>query len=355
MKTLLVALEFPPAVGGVETYYGNIVKHWPEPIQVITNTESALISPFLPIFGWLRGLFTVKAQIQRHRPDWILGGEILPIGTILYILSFFYRFKYVIFFHGLDFSLACRRRRKHFLMKRILTKAQLIICANRYTLEEVKKYYPHIARVEVVNPGVDVDMVSPSSVVKTPDRFELITVGRLVKRKGVDMTLQAVAQLKPLIPELHYTIIGNGPDKEYIQDIIRELRIESSVTLVTDASDSDKINYLNQSDIFVMPTRDINGDYEGFGIVYLEAGLYKKPVIAGRSGGVEDAVNNNVNGLLVNGEDYTEIAQAIIRLYNDEALRIRLGQAGYERSLESSWQKRVTTIHTLLTHYGKTS
>lgn len=355
MKTLLVALEFPPAVGGVETYYGNIVKYWPEPLQVITNSENALISPFLPFFGWLRGLFNVNAQIQRDRPDWVLGGEILPIGTILYILSFFHRFDFGIFLHGLDFSLTRTSSWKRFLTKRILTKAQIIICANRYTLEEVKKYYPQVARVEVVNPGVEVDVISSSLTDKVSQRFELITVGRLVKRKGVDMTLQAIAHLKPLIPKLHYTIIGTGPDRQYIEDIIRELRIESSVTLVTNASDSEKALYLSQADIFVMPTRNINGDYEGFGIVYLEAGVYKKPVIAGRSGGIGDAVSDNVNGLLVNGEDYTEIAEAIIRLYNDEALRIRLGNAGYERSLESTWQKRVTAIYTLLTHYGKIS
>lgn len=356
MKTSLVTLHFPPAVGGVETYYGKVVKYWPEPIKVLTNTESALLSPFLPIFAWLKGLWTVKRHLQQEKPDWVLAGEILPIGTILYILSFFYSFKYGIFLHGLDFSLTRKTSLKRFFTKQILKKASVVICANRYTVDEVKKYYPHFSQIEVVNPGVEIENdTTPSEVASSsPQRFELVTVGRLVKRKGVDMTLQAVAKLKPLISELHYTIIGKGPDQTYLEDIIRELRIESMVTVVTNASDTEKDTYLKNCDVFIMPARNINGDYEGFGIVYLEAGLYKKPVIAGKEGGVQDAVVDEVNGLVVNGEDYNEIAETILRLYNDEALRVRLGQEGYRRSLESSWQKRVATIYSLLEQYGKT-
>lgn len=355
MKTLLVTLHFPPTVGGVETYYGKVAAHWPEPLKVILNRENALISPFLPFFGWLKGFWTLKAQIQLGKPDWILGGEILPTGIILYLLSFFHRCNYAIFLHGLDFSKSQKTSRKRFISKRILKKARLVICANKYTMREVQKAYPAISQIEVVNPGVDIDAILPEATTTAKTTFDIVTVGRLVKRKGVDMTLQAVAKIKPLIPELRYMIIGNGPDKEYLLDIIRELRIESVAQIVTGVSDSEKAVYLRGSDIFVMPSRNISGDYEGFGIVYLEAGLYKKAVIAGRGGGVEDAVSDNVNGILVNGEDYNEIAEAIIRLYNDETLRKRLGEEGYKRSLESSWQQRVTLIHSLLEQYGKTN
>jgi phosphatidylinositol alpha-1,6-mannosyltransferase len=86
----------------------------------------------------------------------------------------------------------------------------------------------------------------------------------------------------------------------------------------------------------------------GFGIVYLEAGLFGKPVIAGKSGGVSDAVQNEVTGLLVDGEKTDEIAQAIIRLYNDESLRHALGKKGRAHSLANSWKERATTIYSLL-------
>lgn len=350
MKTVLLALEFPPAQGGVETYYGKLQQYWPEKLEVITNHNNQLISPSLPIFGWLKGFFSFGAYYRREKPEWALAGEILPLGTILYLLSFIYSYKYGVFLHGLDFSLARRTGVKRSLTGLILNKANLIICANSYTAAEVKKCYPQLQRIEVVNPGVE-PRAEANDLETTKNTFELLTIGRLVKRKGVDMTLRAIATLKKHIPYLHYTIVGDGPDKKYIEDIVQELGLTSCVSLVSKAAEEDKERYLKACDIFIMPSRDIHGDYEGFGIVYLEAGSYKKPVIAGQGGGVSDAVTNDDNGLVVNGEDPTAIAEAILRLYNDNALRSRLGQRGYERSQASSWQARVTTIYSLLRQY----
>ena len=106
MKTILVAIEFPPAVGGVETYYSKLKQYWSSDLQVITNQHNVLIGHFWPIFGWLKGFFTLLPVLRREKPEWVLAGEILPIGTIVYLASFFVRsFKYGIFLHGLDFSM----------------------------------------------------------------------------------------------------------------------------------------------------------------------------------------------------------------------------------------------------------
>ncbi|MBU4015184.1 glycosyltransferase family 4 protein [Patescibacteria group bacterium] len=104
-------------------------------------------------------------------------------------------------------------------------------------------------------------------------------------------------------------------------------------------------------DIFIMPARNIKGDFEGFGIVYLEANLAGKPVIAGNSGGARDAVENGVNGLLVNPEDINEISNAIIKLAQDENLRKKLGEQGRERSIrEFSWEKQAEKIYNCVTY-----
>jgi phosphatidylinositol alpha-1,6-mannosyltransferase len=98
-----------------------------------------------------------------------------------------------------------------------------------------------------------------------------------------------------------------------------------------------------------MPSRQINDDFEGFGIVYLEASLAGKPIVAGRSGGVGDAVLDNETGLLVNPESTAEIANAIIELAKDENLREKLGDTGKKRAGgEFNWEKQVEKIYGII-------
>ncbi len=352
MKTILVTLSSPLEIGGVQTYYNKLKQYWSSDLQLITNQDSALIGRFLPFFGWLKGFFSLLPALRREKPEWVLAGEILPVGTIVYLASFFVRsFKYGVFLHGLDFSMIQKVPRKQWLAKLILHKANIIICANQHTATEVRKLYPDVKNIAVVNPGVEINnlVVKQNNKIKvTEGTFVLLTVGRLIKRKGVDKTLLAIARLKNIIPNLRYVIIGDGPDKQYLEDLIRELQISDIVTMINGANDEEKNQWLTTCDIFIMPTRNIEGDYEGFGIVYLEAGFFGKPVIAGNSGGVSDAVQHERNGLVVDGNNEMEIGEAIVRLYNDNMLRTKLGNQGRELSLASGWEQRVKAIETLL-------
>lgn len=357
MKTLFLTLEFPPQVGGVENYYGNIARYWPEELVVLNNNQNELISQKLPFLRWLKALKPVRAALKQNRPQWLLVGEILPLGTVAWLLSFMTPFKYAVILHGLDFSLATQSFLKRTLSKYILTKASLVICANTHTAEEVQRTFPNLKNISVVNPGVEINIpqISPeeASSFKAKQGLEnalvLLTVGRLVKRKGVDMVLNALTESISQMPNLHYIIIGDGPEKPYLENIIHQLGLSNNVRIISGVNDEEKNYWLASCDIFIMPARNINGDYEGFGIVYLEAGLFSKPVIAGLSGGVSEAVQSGINGLVVNEEDVASIAQAILTLYNDKELRGRLGQAGHRQSLEQSWSKQVAKIHSLLT------
>jgi len=108
---------------------------------------------------------------------------------------------------------------------------------------------------------------------------------------------------------------------------------------------------LRLCDVFIMPARNENGDYEGFGIVYLEANVMGKPVIAGRSGGVEEAVINNYNGLLVDPLDPKDIAAKIIALMNNPDWRAKLGAQGRYRAIEEcSWDSRAKRIYELISN-----
>ncbi len=353
MKTLLAALEYPPAVGGVETYYAHLASQWPEEIKVLDNSNKQLSGG---LWRWLPGLLTLYKNIKAQGTEWLIVGEILPLGTITWLLSFLLPFKYCVVRHGLDYSLARRSPRKRWMSTVILKKASAIIAVNSYTAGLIQKNVPlSSAKLIVVNPGAEpAPAASPLLVRRFEDNynldnaFVLMTMARLVKRKGVDMVLRAIARLRTSIPDLRYVIIGQGPDKNYIQAIIDEQGIGEHVVMLPTVRTDEKAAWLELADVVIMPARNIDGDYEGFGIIYLDAGTYAKPVIAGQSGGVSDAVTDGINGLIVDEENPEAIATAIKRLYEDVALRQRLGESGLQRAEALTWQRQIEKIYLFL-------
>ena len=186
--------------------------------------------------------------------------------------------------------------------------------------------------------------------------FNLLSVGRLVKRKGVDQVLKALEILeaseknKSWWKDLHYFIVGAGSEDEYLRAIVKtsSADLQSKITFTGAVVGEEKWRLLNACSVFVMPSRNIAGDFEGFGIVYLEAGLCGKPVLAGRAGGVSDAVIHGETGLLVNPEDPGAIAQAIKKLAENEDLRQELGRKGQAHARSFFWPKQAEKFQQFL-------
>lgn len=357
MKTILVALEYPPIVGGVENYYKNLSLNWPEEFIVIDNSEFKLLNPKKLFFKWSKAIKTIISAIKSSQADWLIVGEILPIGTAALIASYFVNFKLAIFLHGKDFSLATRSNWKKIITKKILTKANLILCANSYTAKLVGEFLGSNNKIQIVNPGVDstkpiarVDLING---LKTNyglfDKFVFITICRLVERKGVAKVLEVMPNILQENPNVRYIIVGAGKEEEKLKEIIKDPSLSGKVFLINNATDEDKWAWLEIANALVMPTLNLNGDYEGFGIVYLEANLFGKPVIATDAGGVHDAVVDNLNGLLIKSNDASALQEAMLKLTTDKTLSLKLGEQGRERAIkEFSWQKITEKIYTLL-------
>ena len=345
-NVLLFTLEYPPAIGGVANYYGNLVKYWPDgEIKVLTNKN--LIKPH-----WLFGLWHLWRAIRKFDIKIVLVGQILPLGTVAWLLSRVpgVKFNYVVFLHGLDLTSALKVPRKKKLTGKILAGAQKIMAANSYTAKLAGEIVDK-GKIVIVNPGISknigywiLDTKSLILKYKLEGKTILLQVGRLVKRKGYDKVLEALPKALKECPGFLYVIIGNGPVISNIQYLISKHNIQNNVLLITDVDDSEVNSWYELCDIFIMPARNIDGDFEGFGIVYLEANAHGKPVIAGDSGGVRDAVIDGVNGLLVDPESVEEIAQAIIKLGKDENLRKKLGERGRERARQFNWQAQVEKV-----------
>jgi len=350
MNILLVTSEFAPFKGGVANYYDNLAQAWPadDKFTVLHNNEKRLIGDS-SLWPWRHAFKSIRTEIKKNFIDYLMVGQILPLGTVAWCLSLFRPLKYAVFFHGMDLSYTLRRRHKKILAKMIIGRADKIICANSYVKEELDKYYPQgSAKAIISHPGVagEAPSVEESLINDLKIKYglgehgssvSLLTLGRLVKRKGIDKTIAAL----DILPaewrnRIKYFIAGVGPDEDYLKNLVPS-RLKNQIIFLGDLG-REKWAWLNLADIFIMPARDIDGDYEGFGIVYLEANLCGKPVIAGRSGGVRDAVVSGLNGLTVNEEDENSLAEAIIQLANDKNLRDRLGQQGRARALaEFKW------------------
>jgi phosphatidylinositol alpha-1,6-mannosyltransferase len=207
-------------------------------------------------------------------------------------------------------------------------------------------------KLRQIAPGIDIDHFTASKDSPFAQDFRerdglhgkrfIITVGRLVHRKGQDRLVQALSQIKREIPDAHLLIVGQGPHQEKITKLIKKYGLEDSVTFLGRLQLEELPRYLAMASLFAMPSRDrlAGFEVEGLGIVYLEASSCGLPVIVGRSGGAVDALIDGETGLLVNGDDVDEIAKACIRILSDDKLRERLGARGAQWVRENwNWDR----------------
>jgi phosphatidylinositol alpha-1,6-mannosyltransferase len=193
--------------------------------------------------------------------------------------------------------------------------------------------------VAIVHPGVD-----PAPLQRRRSESpSVVFVGRLVARKGVDRLIDAIASLRDR--EIALTIVGEGPQRQALVDRARDAGIADRVRFTGAVADAARNAALAEAWCFAMPARREGGDVEGFGIVYLEAAMAGLPAIGGRDCGAEDAIDDGVTGLLVDGNDVAAIAGAIVRIVDDPAAADAMGAAGRRRALDAfGWHHTASAI-----------
>jgi phosphatidylinositol alpha-1,6-mannosyltransferase len=351
MKLLLCTLEYPPQIGGVANYYSELIKAWPEAESwtVLDNSKGLLLSKskFLP---WLSSISSLIKEYRRQNYDLVFIGQVLPLGTSALIAKLFIGLNYGLFFHGMDFSFALKSRRKRWLLRLILKRSKVIVCANSYVKKLLIEFLPSVEnKTKLLNPGVKKGLVNENIRKAFVNKYDLIgkkvifSLGRLVKRKGFDQTIKALGNISD--DNWIYILAGSGPEFKALKILALSGKVSDKIIFTGRLSEEEKWSCLSLCDIFITTSRDLSGDFEGFGIVYLEAALMSKPVIAGLSGGVTDAVVNNESGLLVDAEDVSVIGQALTSLLNDKELSSRLGEYAYQRAnTKFNWTKQAEDL-----------
>lgn len=356
MRYLLITNDFyPNNIGGMTHYYTGLAEAFePDSMVVLTvaadkSTERQMTCRVFrsTVSGSQSGTFFGKRRIraeafrivEKEKIDVVLCGNVRPYGDIAYDIYKTYGLPYHIFFHGNDLMRIMARMDRYILKRivysRMLKAARGFIANSRYVMDLIPPQYKNDKSLIVLNPGVakDFENLSPDPPFKRPESVRLLTVGRLVKRKGISQVIGAVALLRDEYPGLIYDVVGGGDAAPY-QVLAKSLGVEDRVFFHGFKSYEDVRHFFKSSDIFIMVSHssDKEKEVEGFGIVYLEANAYGKPVIGSATGGIEDAVLDGQTGLLVkNPFNEQEIAEKISWLCNHKVDAAAMGLSGHKR------------------------
>ena len=231
--------------------------------------------------------------------------------------------------------------------RQTLAAATHVFAISEFTAE-LARAHGGSGRVHIVRPGVSAERfrapatTAPSSADSAANRRPtLLTVARLVPRKGVDTVIRALPAVIRNHPEVRYRVVGQGPDRTRLEALASELGVARHVEFVGGVDHEALCREYSAADLFVLMSRSEAGgtDIEGFGMVCLEAQAAGVPVIAGRSGGVPDALRDGVSGLLVEPTNNEALAAVIVRLLDDPARRSAMAQAALEHARVSSWHE----------------
>ena len=400
--TLFVSRNFPPLVGGSVTVYDALARALAPRILVLTGAEdpetgrpfppadlerlalpypvhrirrlrpsvraparlsaAARLGSFLlrdlPVMLRLAG--TITRLVLRHRIRNVVIGELVYGGWLVFPLRYLLRRRVILYCHGEeistdDESLADRLRPLY------LRHAHGIVAVSAFCRSLiVSRYRIPFERIAVVANGVRDEAFAapgppPAEVAAFWDgaSHRLVALGRLVARKGHDALIAALAGLERSHPGARLAILGDGPLRPALEKTIRDAGLDLRVRIFSGLADEAVRAVLAAADLFVLPTRTMpDGDTEGFGLVFLEAGAAGLPVIAGAAGGTVEAVIDGETGILVDGTDVAALRRAIAMLLDDPAMRARMGAAGRRLAQACRWSARARAFARLLDARG---
>lgn len=234
-------------------------------------------------------------------------------------------------------------------MQRAFTHSKGIIAVSEETRRRFLEIFSECEKKTcVIPPGVDTEDFSGKSTFPPAENPILLTVGRIVERKGHDRVLQALPLVMKEFPHLRYIIAGRGSYLQTLERMTRELHLEKNVQFEGFISQERKSELLHQCTAYIMPSRtiDVSGDLEGYGITYLEANACGRPVIGSNEGGPAEAIQDRITGLQANPHSIEDIAEKILTLLRDPAYAQRLGQQGLEWvQAKANWAARIQKLN----------
>jgi phosphatidyl-myo-inositol dimannoside synthase len=362
MPHLLVTNDFPPKIGGIQSYLWELWRRFPSGEATVLTTpyandrsfdEAAPMRIVRTRQRWLLPTPVLRRQIlalaHEIGTDLVLLDPAIPVGRLGPALRA-EGLRYGVILHGAEVTIPGRVPLLHGQLAKVLRGAELSIAAGNYPLAEAERAAGRKLASIVIPPGVDVNRFVPLPHEPNSMRAEqrkklglpehapmIICTSRLVPRKGFDVVIDAAALLAHEFPGLVVAISGGGRDRERLERRAKAAEPRApqlDVRFLGRVSDADLVTLLQVGDVHAMLCRNRWGglEQEGFGIVFLEAAAAGTPQVAGASGGSAEAVVDGETGLVVQDpKSPMEAANALRKLLADPALRRHYATAGRSR------------------------
>lgn len=374
-KTLIITLEFPPQVGGIATYVHQFASALPaEDIVVYApkyknskewdkkNAGYKIIrkKPYFPKLVWPRWLkmyLQIKKIVKQEKIEMIYLHHVLPVGYIGYLIKKFKKIPYIIFSHGTDILYATKSEWKKKMTKKICLEAEQIIFNSENLKHRLIKVLPEFEnKTSVLYPCPTKDFYvapNPKDIEKVIQQYALegkkviLTVSRLDEGKGITHLVRMMPEILKKIPNLVWFIIGDGPKKNQMLKNIQKNNLQNIVRFIGEIPHEQLKKYYYTADLFVLLTHPDEGREEGLGLVFLEAAACGIPVVAGKSGGVPEAVLHTQTGIIVDiYKGDKNVINSIVELLKNEEYAKELGRNAQKRIQNNfQWEHQLSVLN----------
>ncbi len=350
-RTLLVTNDYPPRVGGIQRTLEALVRCLPpDRVAVLCpNAEGGdafdEAAPYAVDRQPERFLWPVPDVRRRlHEAVRSFGAEVVLFGAV-YPLALLgpslaeTGTPYLAAAHGFEYWLSISPG-THALVRRATSRAARVpVMCSGFIARVVRTAVPDDVPVSVMYPGADLEAFRPdlpyedlTELHGVAHRPLIVCVSRLVARKGQDVLIRAMPEIRRDVPDASLLIVGEGPDRDRLERLAADTP-DGSVAFAGQVSEGDLPRYYRAGNVFAMPCRSRLGglEVEGWGNVFVEAAACARPVVVGDSGGARESLVPGETGLLVNGSDVAEVADAVGSLLADPERADAMGRAGRER------------------------
>lgn len=378
-KTLIITLEFPPQVGGVATYVHDMANAMdPEKVIVFASGGTDEFSSakqkaewdakqkykiirkkmFFPKFLWPRWiplLFQVMSIVRKEKVKVIFVQHVLPVGYAGIVMKKLFNVPFLLFSHGTDLIAGTNTAWKKRMVTYVSNTAEQIIFNSNSLQDRFLRVLPQFEEKSfVLYPCPEPSFLEAPSREKI-DRLRrqyalegkqtLLTVSRLDEGKGFLHLIRYMPKILESVPNLVWFIVGGGFKRDMIISAIRKYNLQNIVRFVGEIPHEELPQYFYTSDVFVLLTHPDEGREEGLGLVFLEASAAGLPIVAGRSGGVPEAVLDQETGLIVEATNKDQVVSAVLKLLQEKAYARQLGMAAKSRMIRDfNWPKQIKLL-----------
>lgn len=320
---ILLLTQWKPARGGVVTHVEQVIKRLPHEFIIITYPRLPKI-PLLRATGFL--FFGFFRALRYRDCDIIHAHYAVPQGLLGALLSRVLRLPLVVTVHGSDLLRLAKHPAGRVLVRFVLNEADAVVAVSSFLKQRAMELGVNTGKLRVIYGGVEL----PEKVHRHRGQ-RVLFVGSLVRHKGVDVLLRAFRIVKQRLPETELIIVGDGRDRQKLEELCRALELRD---VRFEGEQCELSGYYSSSRVLALPSRT-----EGFGLAALEAMAHSLPVVAARVGGIPEVVVHRETGILVERDNPEALAEALAEVLTDDTLWRRLSSQARRQASGFSWER----------------